>query len=74
MLYAGPDFADFAALIGQFVPAAATDHPYWSDPAPCSMHIAEVEAIWAPIAAADDWSMFETKIAAIRRMGAAMAA
>jgi hypothetical protein len=21
-------------------------HPYWSDPAPCSMHIDEVEAIW----------------------------
>ncbi len=48
-------------------------HPYWSDPQPCSMHIEEVEAIWAPIAEADDWSRFETKIAAIRRMGEAMA-
>lgn len=46
-------------------------HPYWSDPEPCSMHIEEVEAIWAPIADADDWSRFETKIAAIRRMGEA---
>jgi uncharacterized protein YdiU (UPF0061 family) len=49
-------------------------HPYWSDPAPCSMPIEEVEAIWAPIAAADDWSAFEAKIAAVRRMGDAMRA
>ena len=47
-------------------------HPYWSDPTPCSMHIEELEAIWAKIAEADDWSAFEEKIAAIRRMGEAM--
>ena len=58
-----------AALDGRAVPVT---HPYWSDPAPCSMHIEEVEAIWAPIAADDDWSLFEAKIAAIRRMGDAM--
>ena len=46
-------------------------HPYWADPEPCSMHIEEVEAIWAPIAETDDWSRFETKVAAIRRMGEA---
>ena len=28
-------------------PSGALDHPYWSDDAPCSMHIDEVEAIWA---------------------------
>jgi uncharacterized protein YdiU (UPF0061 family) len=50
----------------------AKSHPYWSDPEPCSMHIEEVEAIWAPIAQDDDWSRFEAKIAAIRRMGEAM--
>ena len=38
------------------------------------MHIDEVEAIWARIDEADDWSRFETKIAAVRRMGEAMAA
>ena len=58
-----------AALDGRSVPVT---HPYWSDPSPCSMHIEEVEAIWAPIASDDDWSTFETKIAAIRRMGDAM--
>lgn len=47
-------------------------HPYWSDPAPCSMLIDEVEAIWEAIADRDDWSPFEAKIEAIRRMGEAM--
>jgi uncharacterized protein YdiU (UPF0061 family) len=47
-------------------------HAYWSDPEPCSTHIEEVEAIWAPIAQGDDWSRFETKVAAIRRMAQAM--
>jgi uncharacterized protein YdiU (UPF0061 family) len=47
-------------------------HPYWSDPAPCSMLIDEVESIWAAIAERDDWAPFEGKIAAIRRFGDAM--
>ena len=46
-------------------------HPYWQGEEPCSMHIDEVEAIWAPIAEADDWSRFEAKVAAIRTMGEA---
>ncbi|MBA2636546.1 MAG: YdiU family protein [Sphingomonas sp.] len=46
-------------------------HDYWSDPQPCSMHIDEVEAIWTAIATRDDWTPFETKIAAVRRMGEA---
>jgi uncharacterized protein YdiU (UPF0061 family) len=49
-------------------------HPYWSDAGPCSMHIEEVEAIWSAIADGDDWRPFEAKVAAIRRMGEAMAA
>ena len=58
------------ALEGRTRPPA---HPYWSDEAPCSMHIEEVEAIWAAIAEADDWKPFEDKVRAIRRMGEAMA-
>lgn len=46
-------------------------HPYWDDPAPQAMLIEEVEALWAPIAESDDWSLLETKILALRRMGAA---
>jgi len=49
-------------------------HPYWSDAAPCSMHIDEVEAIWSAIADGDDWQPFNDKVTAIRRMGEAMRA
>jgi hypothetical protein len=36
------------------------------------MHIDEVEAIWSRIDRDDDWSAFNAKIAAIRRMGEAI--
>jgi uncharacterized protein YdiU (UPF0061 family) len=68
--YAG--FEALAGLIARHEPVpGALDHPYWSDPAPCSMHIDEVEAIWAGIDARDDWAPLEEKLAAIRRMGEA---
>lgn len=60
-----------AALRGREKPRT---HAYWSDAEHCSMHIDEVEAIWAAIAERDDWSPLEAKVAAIRRMGDAMAA
>jgi uncharacterized protein YdiU (UPF0061 family) len=58
------------ALAG-YTPIAAEPHPYWSDPAPQSLLIEEVESIWDAIASADDWGPLEAKVAAIRRMGAA---
>jgi uncharacterized protein YdiU (UPF0061 family) len=68
-------FDELAALIARHdrVPGAL-DHPYWSDPAPCSMLIDEVEAIWAAIDERDDWAPLHAKLAAIRRMGEAHAA
>jgi uncharacterized protein YdiU (UPF0061 family) len=66
---AEPFAALAAALAGR---EGERSHGYWSDPEPCSMHIEEVEAIWTPIAQSDDWSRFETKITAIRRVGDAM--
>jgi len=70
--YASEPFRALAgALEGRAREAA---HPYWSDEEPCSMHIDEVEAIWSAIAGRDDWDPFEAKVAAIRRMGEAMAA
>jgi uncharacterized protein YdiU (UPF0061 family) len=78
----GPALADPAYETAQFqeleaqlarragVPGA-TDHPYWAGDAPCSMHIDEVEAIWARIDQADDWSALEAKVAAVRLMGEA---
>jgi uncharacterized protein YdiU (UPF0061 family) len=68
--YPSQPFRELASrLEGRQRPAA---HPYWSDLEPCSMHIDEVEAIWSAIAGRDDWTPFETKVAAIRRMGKAM--
>ena len=66
-------FEAFAMAVSAFTPAMATTHDYWSDPAPCGLPITEIEAVWAAIAERDDWGPFTTKVAAIRRMGAAMA-
>jgi uncharacterized protein YdiU (UPF0061 family) len=71
--YDHPVFQPFVEAVAGYHPAASIDHPYWSDPEPCSMHIEEVEAIWAPIADADHWSLFADKVTAIRRMGQALA-
>jgi len=79
---AGPDAFFFAhrggrgaaGPLGEALAAytpVSDSHPYWADPAPQALLIDEVEAIWAPIAEADDWSAFEAKIAALRRMAAA---
>ncbi|GGE95703.1 protein adenylyltransferase SelO family protein [Sphingomonas prati] len=72
--YTDPRFAAFAAVAATYQPTAPLDHPYWSDAAPCGMPIEEAEALWAPIAAADDWAPLYAKIAAIRRMGEALRA
>ena len=47
------------------------NHPYWSDGAPQSMLIDEVESIWSAIAENDDWQPLADKVAALRRMGEA---
>ncbi|MEP7316911.1 MAG: protein adenylyltransferase SelO family protein [Sphingomicrobium sp.] len=60
------------ALAGRSGAPDALSHDYWNDDGPCSMAIDEVEAIWARIVDDDDWSNFDAKVAAIRRMGAAM--
>jgi uncharacterized protein YdiU (UPF0061 family) len=68
--YPSPPFRQLAKLLEGRERQPA--HPYWSDQGPCSMHIEEVEAIWAAIATGDDWRPFEDKIRAIRRMAEAM--
>jgi len=70
-IYASDAFAAFTAAIAPYA-TAAPGHGYWSDPAPCTMLIDEVEALWAPIAEADDWAPLMAKIAAVRRLGEAM--
>ncbi|RYD54755.1 MAG: YdiU family protein [Sphingomonadales bacterium] len=69
----GEPFADLRTQLLAYLPRGDRSHPYWSDAEQCSMLIDEVEAIWAPIAERDDWTALHTKIAAIRRMGEALA-
>jgi uncharacterized protein YdiU (UPF0061 family) len=72
--YAGPDFAEVRQALMAHEPAeGALSHRYFAGEAPCTMLIDEVEAIWAPIAAADDWSVLEAKIAAIGELREACA-
>ncbi|ASJ90812.1 protein adenylyltransferase SelO family protein [Porphyrobacter sp. CACIAM 03H1] len=65
---------DAAGALGEVLASyapVASDHPYWSDPAPQSMLIEEVEAIWAAIAEGDDWGPLRAKVESLRRMGEA---
>ena len=47
-------------------------HAYWSDEAPQSMLIEEVEDIWSHIDRDDDWAPLHATVAALRRMGDAL--
>jgi uncharacterized protein YdiU (UPF0061 family) len=69
----GEPWADARAALAAYTPRADRSHPYWSGE-PCSMLIDEVESIWAAIADRDDWAPLHAKIAAVREMGAALAA
>jgi uncharacterized protein YdiU (UPF0061 family) len=66
-LYAEAGFADFRRLLAAYEPERAErlDHPYFARPEPEELIYEEIEAIWAPIAEADDWSAFEAKLAAV---------
>lgn len=44
------------------------DHAYFSRETPRTMLIDQVEAIWAPIADSDDWSLFHEALAEIAQM------
>jgi uncharacterized protein YdiU (UPF0061 family) len=70
----GEEFAPVKAALEGYRPrpGAKLDHDYFAG-SPCTMLIDEVEALWAPIAERDDWSALTAKIAAIRRMGEALA-
>ncbi|MCK0531360.1 protein adenylyltransferase SelO family protein [Sphingobium agri] len=70
--YSGEAWAPFREAVAGIEPSGRKEHAYWSDAAPCSMHIDEVESIWSAIAERDDWSPLQEKVAAIRRMGEAL--
>jgi len=61
--------AGFAASLAEFSPSPAAKNAFFDREKAVSLTIDEVEAIWAPIAAEDDWSAFEAKLAEIRALG-----
>ena len=71
--YKEAGFADALDLLmnAPTAKAAKTDHAYFQGDAPETMLIDEVEAIWAPIAAEDDWSRLADKVKAIHKMSEA---
>jgi uncharacterized protein YdiU (UPF0061 family) len=69
----GPEWGDVRGQLAAFAPIPeGHDHPYFSDPEPCSMLIDEVEAIWTAIDRDDDWNPLQVKVAQIRRMSEAL--
>ncbi len=71
--YAGERFDDFRAQVERYdaLRPERLEAPYFQSSEPCTLLIDELEEIWSAIAGNDDWSRFDAKIAAIRRMGAA---
>lgn len=69
-LYASADFRPVADGLEAYAAAGDVnlEHAYFSGERPRSMLIETVEAIWAPIAEADDWGLFETTLSQIARM------
>ncbi|MBE7734042.1 protein adenylyltransferase SelO [Devosia faecipullorum] len=68
--YADDAFRPLAGLMKAYEPADAInlDHPYFARQVPRTMLIDEVEAVWAPIAERDDWTLFESALSEIAQM------
>jgi uncharacterized protein YdiU (UPF0061 family) len=66
-LYAGAAFNGFRRELDAHPPRPGLSlaHPYFARPRPRTMLIEEMEALWAPIAAADDWAPFHQALAEI---------
>lgn len=71
--YASDAFAPVREALTGYAPdpTASLDHPYFARERPCTMLVEDVEALWEPIAARDDWSAFEAKRADIVLMAEA---
>ena len=70
--YATDDWKPVLDMLAAAKPIHDMSHPYFARADAVSMTIDEVEAIWAPIADADDWSALTRKIDDIRAMRAAL--
>jgi uncharacterized protein YdiU (UPF0061 family) len=67
----GEPSGTFGELLASYG-AVADDHSLWSDTAPPTLVIEEVERIWAAIDQHDDWNPLAEQVAAIRRLGQAL--
>jgi len=68
----GDEDSELEGAFAGYVPSGDNDHEYWDEDRGEDMLIDEVEAIWAAIAERDDWRPLHAKVAAVRRMGAAL--
>lgn len=68
------DFAPVLHALEGYEPTAVAhrSHPLLSTHDTCSMTIDEVEALWARVAAVDDWTPLQAKIDRVRAYGAAL--
>ena len=73
--YAGESFTPVREALAPYEASAAVnlDHPYFARALPRTMLIEEMEALWAPIAEADDWSEFHRVLGEIEQMREAYA-
>ena len=71
--YGTDDWKPVLDMLASSSPLHDMSHPHFARTEAVSMTIDEVEAIWAPIAKADDWSALTRKIDDIRAMRAALA-
>lgn len=70
-LYADTSFMPVRTGLEMRTPADAArrlSHPYFQSTAPHTMLIEDVEAVWAPIAERDDWSLFDAKLTQISEL------
>ncbi|PKP81175.1 MAG: YdiU family protein [Alphaproteobacteria bacterium HGW-Alphaproteobacteria-18] len=74
-LYADAAFAPVRAALMDRDPERPERlaNSYFLEPAPVSLVVEEVEALWSPIAEADDWSLFDAKIRHIEQARRALA-
>jgi uncharacterized protein YdiU (UPF0061 family) len=73
-LYAAPNFAAIRDGFDARRPVRPQrlDDPYFSRATPVDLLVSDVEAVWDPIAAHDDWGAFEGKIAEIDALRGAL--
>jgi uncharacterized protein YdiU (UPF0061 family) len=66
-VYGGEAFAEFRRLLAGYEAnrPERLAHPMFAAPEPVEMLIDEVEALWAPIAEADDWAPLYAKLDAV---------